>query len=262
MNDLLSILQPEQYPVTLEIINKEIMVKPYNHGETKAFLELIDDYKKNKTGGMKKLFLAQKNLIDSCILADATGVKPIHSEQLHRADYVKLMVELKNITHGEQSIIRYRCSNPDCKDEETQQPYIQSFEFHLPEAELKNKERKDFVEIEFQNGTKIKINMKPYTFDILLANAELFEAKIPTFEMIDRFQASFIDSIEVGEIIHENKSMEEKIAFVSKLIPKYKKVIAEYIKNEPMYEWKKEWSCPVCSAKNVSIMREVQDFFV
>lgn len=104
MNDLLSILQPEQYPVTLEIINKEIMVKPYNHGETKAFLELIDDYKKNKTGGMKKLFLAQKNLIDSCILADATGVKPMHSEQLHRADYVKLMVELKNITHGEQSI--------------------------------------------------------------------------------------------------------------------------------------------------------------
>lgn len=262
MNDLLSILQPEQYPIHLDILGKDISIKPYNHGETKAFLELLDDYKRKKEGGMKKLFIAQQNLIDACILADETGTKPVTAKELHRADYVKLMVYLKTITHGETTNIQYRCSNENCQDQDTKQPYIKSFEFKFEEAILNNKERNPNVDITFQNGSKAKLTMKPYNFNILINNAELFEMDIPSMEIINRFQASFIDTFEVGEKVFDNKTMEEKIEFVSKLYPKYKKGIADYIRNEPMYEWKKEWICPCCGAKNFSIMREVQDFFV
>lgn len=262
MSDLLKILSPESFPIDLAILGKTINIKPYSHGDVKGFLLLLDDYKKNKKGGIKKLFQAQQNLIDACILPDATGQKPVQACNLHRADYIHIMTYLKMITHGEKTEVRFRCSNLDCENEETKQRHIETFDFIWEDVEFVGCEKIDEVSFERQDGQTIKIKMKPYTFQVLTDNSDLFEAEMPSVELMSKFQASFIADIEVGEQLFCDLPMSEKSDFITMLEPKYKKFIANWIDSEARYVWKKEWICPTCEAKNISEMKEVHDFFV
>ena len=261
MDALTKLLQPESYPLFLDILDKEINVKPYSHGDTKAFLELIDDHRKKKKGGMKKLFYAQKNLIDACILPGTTGEKPVKAHDLHRADYVKLLVYLKNITHGENTKVNFRCSNERCEDD-TKQRFIQTLVFGLDDCTLHNKERNPVVQYTMEDGTTVLFNMKPYTFGLLIDNAELFETEIPSIELVSRYQASFVDSIEVNGDPMGDIPFTKKTEIMTAMLPKYKKHLAEYIEKEPMWTWENTWECPVCGATNRSVLDGISDFFV
>jgi len=255
------LLQPEQYPLYLDVASININVRPYTHGDTKAFLELVDDYKRKKKGGMQKLFIAQRNLLDNAILPTATGEKPIQAKDLHRADYVKLLVFLKNITHGEQTPIQFRCSNPKCENE-AKQRHIETFPFDFQDCVLQNKERNEIVEYTMQDNTNVKIKMKPYNFSILIDNADIFEAEVPSIEILSKFHASFINEIKINDEEVEDMSTATKIKILTNMVPKYKKSIVEYIDKEPMWKWNRKWECPVCDAKNEATLESISDFFL
>jgi len=260
MSSLLNILQPERHHIKLEIAGIELTVRPYNHGDTKAFLELLSDYKAKKKGGEKKLLLAQEELINACIIPDETGRKPIKARDLHRADFVALMVFLKNITHGEESHIRFQCSNKKCENPETKNPYITTIPFVFDDAVIKG-ERKEKISFDYM-GKEVTIFTKPYTLGTMIQNAELFDIDIPDMEVIHKFQASFVDYLSVGDEVYEDIPFKDKVEFLTKLTPKYKKFLVSYIEEEPIYIWEKEWKCPICEAINIAIFDKVQDFFV
>jgi len=255
----LDLLTPEEYSVDLKIAEKTIKIRPYTHGDTKPFLEMLEDYKTNKIKKVKRIFEAQQNLIDKCIISDSAG-NQVRSADLHRADFIQLMMKLKDITRGEDQPISFRCSNSSCSDKNKEQ-HIETLQFSFDEAVLESSETEDFVNIETPRGT-IKVNLYPYTFGKMIENSAMFEDDLPNHEVISKFQASFIESIEVGEEISDKLPMQAKIDFINRLVPKYQLQISKWIDAQPMWKWEKKWKCPVCEAENIAVLKGVQDFFV
>lgn len=255
----LDLLTPEEYSVDLRIAKQTIKIRPYTHGDTKPFLEMLEDYKTNKVKKVMRVFEAQRNLLNKCIIGDSAG-NQVRCEDLHRADFVQLMMKLKDITRGEDQPISFRCSNSTCEDKNKEQ-HIETLQFTFSEAVLNETTQENFVEIETPNGN-IKVNLHPYTFGKMIENSAMFEDSLPNHEVISKFQASFIESIEAGDEVSDKLSTQMKIDFINRLIPKYQLQISKWIDAEPMWKWEKKWKCPVCEAENVAVLRGVQDFFV
>lgn len=262
-NDLLSRLTPEQFLVKLDVADKEINIRPFEHGDSKAFLQILSKYKgqKKPKGFQKEIVFAQKNLLQRCIIGDVTGDK-ISVENLAIADFVKVMIELKRVTTGEQTPLRYKCVNPECEDE-TLTPYIKDFVFNVNECELQNIEMidKNIVEVENGNDT-MKFHMKPYTFKLMYDNIDIFSSEVEDQDKINGFYADFIEAIEFSDKTYDNLPRATKIEFLNKLSPKKIKKIVEYVDEQPKWFWEKKWECPVCGAKNKSTLKEISDFFL
>ncbi len=256
--ELLSILTPERHEVELDFLGKTIAIRPYTHGDTKAFLEIIEQHKNKRKGASKKLLQAQRDLTNKCVIADESGEK-INVSDINRADYVKLFIALKNHTRGESQLLQFRCTNENCEDD-TKQRHIESIDFSFDDCTLdKNDISKEITIV--VNGKNITFHMNDYTFVKMIQNSDLFEMDIPNFQTISRFQASFIDAIVTDEKTFDSLSMQDKIDFLSQLAPKHQQKISEYIEKQPMWKWIKKWECPVCGAKNISKLEHVQDFF-
>jgi len=259
--DLFSRIGVTKHLIHLDVLNKDIEIRPYAHGDTKTLLAILSKYQnqKNPKGFEKDIVYAQKNLVENCILGDITGEK-INILDLPVADYIKTVIELKRFTTGETTPLRFKCVNEDCEDE-TKQRYIKDFVFDVDDCHL-NSEQKDKKTIEIEmGGQNVKFHMREYSFGILFNNIEFFSGNLKDQDKINSFYVDFIDSIEFPDKSFDNLPKEMKIEFMNKMTPKQTKEIMEYANLRPKYIWEKEWECPICGAKNISALREVSDFF-
>ncbi len=257
--ELLSILTPELIDVELEMLNETITIRPYTHGDTKAFLEILEQYKNKRKGATKKLLKAQRDLVNKCIISRSGSEVELDASNLHRADYVKLLVALKNHTKGEDQSLSFRCVNDKCSDDRKQR-YVHTIDFLFEDCVLEKNDISNEIEIKV-NGKKITFHMNPYTFGTMISNSDLYEMDIPNFQVITKFQACFINAIETEGQLFDNLTTQDKIDFLNQLAPKYQEKISEYVEKQEMYVWKKTWECPVCGAKNDPVLDTVQDFF-
>ena len=270
-NELLSRVKTAKFPVSLEVLGREVYIRPYTHGDTKPFLELVEEFRKNKKGTIKKLFLAQENLLNGCMLPDPTTNEKVNVLDLHRADFVQLMLELKNITKGEKSKVKFQCSNPDCSDPTTEKPHIKEFDFNFEDCKLigtRGKNDDKFkVETKLINedgtpGDTVLFHVLPYTFRIMFENSDIFDENAVKPNVLSKFYSSFITAIEFPDKTYENMPKSQIVEFLDLLPEKVLTPLVDYIDKQVIWHWKQTWSCPVCSHNNTSVLKDISDFFL
>lgn len=270
-NELLSRVKTAKFPVSLKILGKDVYIRPYTHGDTKPFLELVEEFRKNKKGAIKKLFIAQETLLNGCILADPITKEKLNALDLHRADFVQLMLELKNITKGELSKVKFQCSNEDCVDPSTEKPYIQTFDFKFEDCELIGNRglNDDSFKVETrlinEDGTEgdiVIFHVLPYTFRIMFENSDIFDENAVKPNVLAKFYSSFIKAIEFSDKIYENLPKTHIIEFLDLLPEKVLAPLVEYIDKQAIWHWKQTWQCPICGTNNTSVLKDISDFFL
>jgi len=270
MSDLLNSYKVAKFPVHLDIADKQVFIRPISHADMKPTLELIDGLKSKKRGeeGLTpqeaaQLLAAKEQIIDACIMPNSMGEK-IYARNLHQADLVRLFHELKMITSGNRdNEIYFECVNENCEDKQKKR-YSKKFIFQWEDCELRNKDY-DETSVSFMNvDQEITFHLKPYTFDILLNNIEMFSMNKNTklVDILDRFHASFIRSIDIGEKSYDNLSQKEIIEFLGKCSDSDLLPLMKYIGKQPMWVWEKEdWTCPHCGALNTAKIADIAGFF-
>lgn len=262
-SEIISRIKLPQHLIKLKVSGIECEIRPYTHGDSLPFLEIMEDFRnKNSKGGVsiiKRFFQAQENLIDSCVV----GGK-VKSRNLHNSDFVQLMLEIKAITKGEKSIIKFRCGNERCEGYNGA-PFLQSFEFDTNDLVLEGQIKEEAEQrIEISNDdSKMFFIVRPYTFSIMKENSDIFdEDKITNKKTINNYYSSFIKAIEFEDgKVYENMPKETISAVIDSLTDYQIKPLLDYIKSEPFYTWEKKWECPHCQTKNVAQLQKVTDFF-
>lgn len=278
--ELLNAYKTATFPVFLEVLNKEILIRPIGHGDTKAILELLEKYryeidlenKSKKLQNKKKekisseLLVAQQSILKACIMPDSTGQKP-DPRDLHTADVTKLYAELKKISSGtDGKEVYFQCKNKNCVGKDNE-PHVEKIPFDFNDSELLNMENKDIRTATFKNvDQQFTFDLKPHTFGIVSDNAKFYNGTGELDKMIDSFYSSFIDSITLKKDDGEEKTFddltkEDIIAFLGNCSDMDLKSLSEYIDKQPMWKWEKDWDCPVCGTKNKAIVDTISSFF-
>jgi len=259
-SELFSRIKVSKHMAHLDVLDKDVQIRPYEHGYTKSDLEIIDKHKGKKNSGLEKeLVFAQKNLVQGCLIGEVTG-DFLSVDHLPIADYIKLMLELKRITTGDNQELRFRCVNEECKDS-TQQRHIENITFRVEDCVLLNKENCDIKTVEIGNeGEKVILHVKPYTFSLLVDNISSFTSSLNQTALTG-FYADFVETIEFPDKTYDNLPRSVLIEFLNKLNKKEFVKLQKYVDNQPKWKWEQKWQCPVCGAENIASIEEISDFF-
>jgi len=254
--DLLSLIPESNHLITLPLSKMEIKVTPFKHGSMKNLLLIVKDLDKVKKGGTKKMLSALNDILQSCVKESVTGDR-VDIRKLHIADYIYMMLYIREISKGEETRFIYNCRSRECSGNK-------ELVFKLDDCELVNAENKDTekIKIEFDEENFVIFHINSFTFNVLFQNAGMFGSEIETGDETTNYYASFINAIEDkdGEL-NDNLSLESKRTFLQHLTNIQIKALVDHVENPPMLEWKNIFDCDVCGTENHAIMDNIMHFF-
>jgi len=253
-SNLMGLIPVEQFPIKLPISGKEIIVKPFTHGQLAPSLRVFDEMKENQSGAFKKSLLSMKNLVAGCIVPEENG-ENIEVDAMEIGDFSYLINYLKEISRGKKNTFHFSCSKKDCG-------YVQAIEFVKEDCQITNLDNRDLKTAEIVLGDKkIVFHMKPYTFQIMYKNASFVEGSLSEGDEITTFYASLIDAIEEGDNIYDSLGEALKIEFLNKLKISDLQPVADYLEGRPNIIWEGKFECPTCGKKSKYKMDKPTDFF-
>lgn len=254
--DLLTLIPECSHLITLPLSKKEIKVEPFKHGSMKNILLIMKDIDKVKKGGTKKMLSALNDVLQKCVKEDSTGEK-IDIRKLHVADYIYMMLYIREISKGEETQFTYCCREKECRHEK-------DLVFKLDDCELFNEDKKETekIKIEFDEENYIIFHVNSFSFNVLFQNAGMFGSEIETGDETTNYYCSFIECIESKDgNLYDNLSLSQKRMFLEKMTNIQLKPLIDHIEKQPMLKWKKVFECEKCGVENHAIMDNIMHFF-